>query len=93
MTMGEGLQRARRAALRTGNGPWVVQNGDWYLSEGPSWAVSTWVQDVRHASRYQTRLAAREVAAEARKGGWRPFGRAPDATVAARVVEKESRDR
>ena len=69
-------------------GEWVVKNGDWYLSEGPSWAVSTWVADVRQAASFPTRLAAEQVAVEAIFQGHRPFGCPPDGAKAAKKTAK-----
>jgi hypothetical protein len=65
-------------------GDWVVRNGEWYLSEGPSWAVSTWTTNPRQASTFATRLAAREVATEAVREGHRPFGERPEGAKAVR---------
>ena len=62
-----------------------MRNGDWFLSEGPDWAVSTWVQDVRFASRFRSGATARGVASEARENGCRPFAGKPEDTKAARV--------
>ena len=63
---------------------WVVRNGDWYLSEGPSWSVSTWSMSPVDATTYATQIAAREVASEARRQGHRPFGGRPEDTKAMR---------
>jgi hypothetical protein len=63
---------------------WVVRNGDWYLSEGPGWSVSTWVTDPRHATRFE-QDAAYEVAKEARERGHRPFGEPPSGARVERV--------
>lgn len=71
---------------------YVVRNGDWYLSEGPSWAVSTWVQDVRHATKYDSFATARGVVKEAIEHGHRPFGERPETAHAVRAsVKRRSR--
>lgn len=66
---------------------WAVQNGDWFLSEGPDWSVSTWTSDPRGATRYASREEAANVAAEARAQCHRPFGRTADAAKAVRLVD------
>ena len=63
---------------------WVVKNGPWFLSEGPDWSVSTWVTDVRMATKYRTRILARAVALEARANEHRPFGFPAEDAVAVR---------
>jgi hypothetical protein len=64
---------------------WVVRNGDWYLSQGPSWAVSTWSMSAVDATRFE-QDAAYEVAREAREQGRRPFGEPPSGARVERVA-------
>jgi len=64
---------------------WVVRNGDWYLSAGPDWAVSTWVMSAQHATRFEEDTAD-EIAREAREQGHRPFGEPPEGARVERIA-------
>jgi hypothetical protein len=66
---------------------YVVRNGEWFLSEGPSWSVSTWTTIVDHATKYESMAMARLVAKEAVTRGHRPFGRAPEFAKAGRIKQ------
>lgn len=67
---------------------WVVRNGDWFLSEGPSWAISTWSTNPHDATTYPTRLAARKIASVCRRSKLlRPFGERPETARADRKPE------
>ena len=66
-------------------GAWVVRNGEWFLCQGPDWAVSTWTTDAVEATRYATRDEAREVVREAKEQGHRPFGRPPQCASAVKA--------
>jgi hypothetical protein len=63
---------------------WVVRNGDWYLSQGPSWAVSTWSMSLVDATRFEPDEAY-IVAQDARDRGHRPFGEPPSGARVERV--------
>ena len=65
---------------------WVVRNGDWYLSQGPSWSVSTWSMSRVDATLFE-QDAAYEVAKEARDRGHRPFGEPPSGARVERVTK------
>jgi hypothetical protein len=66
---------------------WVVRNGDWYLSQGPSWAVSTWSMSPVDATRFE-QDEVYIVAQDARDRGYRPFGRPPSGARAVRAGER-----
>ena len=65
---------------------WVVRNGDWYLSAGPSWAVSTWSTSPVDATRFE-KDEADGVAKDAREQGHRPFGEPPSGARVERVTK------
>lgn len=66
---------------------YVVKNGPWFLCEGPAWSVSTWTQDEREATKYESIDLAQEVVDEAIELDHRPFGcRAFDAKAVKATV-------
>ncbi len=83
------VRAVRKRMAKEGSDPksiFVVRNGEWFLSEGPDWAISTWTMNKIEATRYPSLSSAKEVAAAAVKAGHRPFGRASEFARGVRVI-------